>query len=95
MKVHTLGTKFWKNIGDFPKATDHEQKSGKYVSGTINWLAQRWPRSSPPFIVSFDLGNESYQEFCCPIIKRSMTTSSPWTCSRIACACFVVMMFGL
>ncbi|KAI5411101.1 hypothetical protein KIW84_056301 [Lathyrus oleraceus] len=70
VKVHTLGTKFWKNIGDFPKATDHEQKSGKYVSGTINWLAQRWPRSSPPFIVSFDLGNESYQEVLLPDNKE-------------------------
>lgn len=38
------------------------------MSGTINWLvsSQRWPRPNLRFIVSFDLGNESYQRVLLP-----------------------------
>ncbi|XP_058784939.1 F-box/kelch-repeat protein At3g23880-like [Vicia villosa] len=69
VKVNTLGTKLWKNIEEeFPFGSIPDQKSGKCVSGTINWLAssRRWPRPSPRFIVSLDLRNESYQKVLLP-----------------------------
>ncbi|XP_058784935.1 F-box/kelch-repeat protein At3g23880-like [Vicia villosa] len=68
VKVNTLGTKLWKNMEEFPFGSIPDQKSGKCVSGTINWLAssRRWPRPSLRFIVSLDLRNESYQKVLLP-----------------------------
>ncbi|CAL5201209.1 unnamed protein product [Lathyrus oleraceus] len=67
VKVHTLGTDSWKSIKMFPSDAVFSEKSGKYVNGTINWLAflKRRP-SDPPFIVSFDLNKESYQKVLLP-----------------------------
>ncbi|RHN55924.1 putative F-box associated interaction domain-containing protein [Medicago truncatula] len=66
--VHNVGTNFWKDI----KETFHydqfivEQKSGKYVNGTINWLASQDYGKSQSFIASFDLGKESYKKVLLP-----------------------------
>ncbi|XP_058775576.1 F-box/kelch-repeat protein At3g23880-like [Vicia villosa] len=49
--VHTLGTNSWRMIaGEFPIP---RIRSLKFVSGKLNWIASK-------FVVSFDLGNESY-----------------------------------
>ncbi|CAK8564856.1 unnamed protein product [Lathyrus sativus] len=67
VKVHTLGTNSWKSIQMFPSDTVFTEKSGKYLSGTINWVAfVKGRRSDPPFIVSFDLDKESYQKVFLP-----------------------------
>jgi hypothetical protein len=71
MKVNTLGTNSWKNIQDFPfDSTPCTDSVGRFVSGTINWLASKdwhieWQQSSC-FIVSLDLGKESYKKILLP-----------------------------
>ncbi|CAI8596281.1 unnamed protein product [Vicia faba] len=51
----------------FPSDIVFTQRSGKHVSGTINWLAfLRGHHSDPLFIVSFDLDKESYQKVFLP-----------------------------
>ncbi|AES69872.1 F-box/kelch-repeat protein At3g23880 [Medicago truncatula] len=67
VKVHTLGTHFWKTIQEFPFGVMPVEKSGKFVSGRINWLASTDLRlQSPRFIVSFDLRKESYEKVLPP-----------------------------
>ncbi|CAJ2633709.1 unnamed protein product [Trifolium pratense] len=58
VKVHTLGTDSWRSVSEFPFYIVYAQRSGQYVSGTINWLVFtgiKW------FIASFDLGSECFQ----------------------------------
>lgn len=67
VKVHTLGTDFWKSAQEFPFGGVPVELSGKFVSGTINFLASKHPdRNSHCFIVSFNLENESYQKILQP-----------------------------
>jgi len=67
VKVHTLGTCFWKSIQKFPFVCDAWQRVGKCVSGTINWLvAKKYDEKIQHVIVSLDLGNESYKEVLLP-----------------------------
>ncbi|AES68586.1 F-box protein interaction domain protein [Medicago truncatula] len=55
------------SIQEFPFGGVPVEQSGHFVSGKINWLASKhWLRESPCFIVSLDLGNESYQEILQP-----------------------------
>ncbi|RHN53394.1 putative F-box domain-containing protein [Medicago truncatula] len=71
LKLHTLGTNFWRSIKKFPFGVlpyDMSGKlvSGKFVGGAISWLAFKpYPRTSC-FIVAFDLGKESYQKVLLP-----------------------------
>ncbi|KEH21502.1 putative F-box domain-containing protein [Medicago truncatula] len=67
VKIHTLGTNSWKSIQEFPFGVVPIGQSGKFLSGTINWLTSiDLQRESPRFIVSFDLGKESYQKVLPP-----------------------------
>jgi F-box interacting protein len=66
VKVHSFGTDFWKNVQEFPFGGVPIEYSGKFVSGTINWLVIHLDKKNPYFIVSFDLGNESYQKILLP-----------------------------
>ena len=74
LKVYTLGTHCWKSVQEkFPcdvKLRFFDVfESGKFVSGKINWLACKdWIREKKYSIVSFDLGNESYQSVLLPNI---------------------------
>ncbi|GAU48760.1 hypothetical protein TSUD_281110 [Trifolium subterraneum] len=72
VKVNTLGTNLWKNILEFPFGSSPEHGSGIFVSGTINWLASKPWRGRSCFIISFDLGKESYQKVLHLIIERKM-----------------------
>ncbi|XP_004486107.1 F-box/kelch-repeat protein At3g23880-like [Cicer arietinum] len=64
VKVHTLGTNSWRRIQDFPSGVPFDE-SGKFVNGTVNWLASTdWISSW--VIVSLDLEKESYQELLQP-----------------------------
>jgi F-box interacting protein len=64
VEVYNFGTNCWKNIGEFPFDGIPAEFYGKFVSGTIYWLAckEYLLRKSPCFIVSFDLENESFQQ---------------------------------
>ncbi|XP_027352711.1 F-box/kelch-repeat protein At3g23880-like [Abrus precatorius] len=64
VKVLTLGTDAWRRIQEFPPGVPFDE-SGKFVSGTINWLAST-NSSSLWVIVSLDLGKETYQELLQP-----------------------------
>ncbi|GAU24914.1 hypothetical protein TSUD_116400 [Trifolium subterraneum] len=68
VKVYTSGTNIWTNIEEFPfGCVSVQQRSGKFVSGTINWLVSRmYPTKRQHFIASFDLRSESYQEVLLP-----------------------------
>ncbi|XP_058785030.1 F-box/kelch-repeat protein At3g23880-like [Vicia villosa] len=67
VKVHTLGTDFWKTSESFSFGAVFGEQSGTLVRDTINWMAYtEWPRKGPIFIVSFDLGNDSYQKLLPP-----------------------------
>ncbi|CAJ2639680.1 unnamed protein product [Trifolium pratense] len=67
VKVNTLGTNFWKNLQEFPfNGKPDNIASGIFVSGTINWLASKHWHHSPCFIVSLDLGKESFQKILLP-----------------------------
>ncbi|XP_058723824.1 F-box/kelch-repeat protein At3g23880-like [Vicia villosa] len=71
VKVLTLGTSAWRRIQDFRSGV-HFYDSGKFVSGTVNWLTGRISSSSR-VIVSLDLEKESYQEFLQPDYGGVMT----------------------
>ncbi|XP_058753365.1 F-box/kelch-repeat protein At3g23880-like [Vicia villosa] len=68
VKVHTLGTDYWKSIPDFPFGGILVRDSGQFVSGTINWLAydknSNWEGHS--FIISFDLKKECFRQILQP-----------------------------
>jgi F-box interacting protein len=70
VKVHTLGTGIWRSIQEYPFGgvpVPVMERSGKFVSGTINWLFSKESFCKcPRFIVSFDLANESYQKILPP-----------------------------
>jgi len=67
VKVHTLGTNFWRSIQELPYDSLRFQQAGKSVSGTINWVVSKYLcRKSPCFIVSLNLRTESYQEVLLP-----------------------------
>jgi len=72
VKVHTLGTNVWKSIQDFPfSVAPVDLQSGKFVSGAINWLCyDEFQPRNPSFIVSYDLGKESYQKILPPNYGR-------------------------
>jgi hypothetical protein len=68
VRVHTLGTNFWRRIPDFPSEIMGilEGRAGK-LSGSINWVIQRYHENGFSFVIlSLDLGNESYQEISQP-----------------------------
>ncbi|XP_058721861.1 F-box/kelch-repeat protein At3g23880-like [Vicia villosa] len=75
VKVHTLGTNFWKSVERFPFGCVPCSRSGTFVSGTINWLAFK-DETDESFIVSFDLGTESYQEILQPNYGDNLDCSS-------------------
>ncbi|AES93928.2 F-box and associated interaction domain protein [Medicago truncatula] len=68
VKVHTLDTNIWKSIQDFPYGVGPiDLQPGKFVSSAINWLcSDEIQLRNPSFIVSYDLGKESYQKILPP-----------------------------
>ncbi|XP_050882531.1 F-box/kelch-repeat protein At3g23880 [Lathyrus oleraceus] len=65
VKIHTLGTDFWKSVEAFPFRCVPLGRSGIFVSGTINWLPLKDGRVRS-FVVSFDLRTESYRRILQP-----------------------------
>ncbi|KAL2341217.1 hypothetical protein Fmac_009157 [Flemingia macrophylla] len=63
VKVLTLGTESWRVVPDFPSVVPLDE-SGKFVSGSVNWLAYKSSPSS--VIVSLDLQKECFEEVLQP-----------------------------
>ncbi|GAU24895.1 hypothetical protein TSUD_116190 [Trifolium subterraneum] len=65
VNVHTMGTNCWRKIQEFPFGSVPVGESGKFVNGTVNWLASGNENGirliSSSSIVSLDLGNECYR----------------------------------
>jgi F-box interacting protein len=65
-KVYTFGEDSWRTIQDLPYTPPKEQY-GKYVSGTLNWVARStWSYPMRYMIVSFDLDKETYRDVLLP-----------------------------
>ncbi|XP_057448181.1 F-box/kelch-repeat protein At3g23880-like [Lotus japonicus] len=63
VRVHTLGTNSWREIQEFPLCVPFCRQTGRFVSGTVNWSASN---ESSWFIISLDLGKESYRKLSPP-----------------------------
>ena len=75
VKVYSLGDSFWRDIQSFPAFPLTVGNEGKFVNGTLNWLAIRNLSGSYAWntvtidklvIVSLDLGTEIYKQFSLP-----------------------------
>ncbi|XP_058784940.1 F-box/kelch-repeat protein At3g23880-like [Vicia villosa] len=66
IKIYNSRTNSWRSFQKLPFTTEFgPDQSGVHVSGTINWLAStKW--RPPLFILSFDLGKDSYQKIFPP-----------------------------
>ncbi|KAF7837207.1 F-box/kelch-repeat protein [Senna tora] len=74
VKVYTLGSNSWRRIQEFPSGVPYDDM-GKFVSGTLNWLASRTSASRSSFVViSLDLGKESYVELSQPDYEAGVST---------------------
>ena len=73
IKIHTLGTGFWRKIHDCPYSFVRHS-SGVFVSGTVNWLTYDASNSSPRAIVSLGLEKESYQKLSLPDLEMNFRT---------------------
>ncbi|XP_058754493.1 F-box/kelch-repeat protein At3g23880-like [Vicia villosa] len=90
INVYTLSTNSWRNVRIFPFSSDFsDDQHGIYLSGTINWLA--YPNCCCSyFIVSFDLGEESYEKISPPPPDHGM--KAVWgakLCVLKDCLCIV------
>ncbi|XP_054806713.1 F-box/kelch-repeat protein At3g23880-like [Prosopis cineraria] len=72
VKVYTLGADSWRRIQEFPSGIPCDEM-GKFVSGTLNWVAISHSRS-PLVVISLDLGKESYVELSQPDHEDGMLT---------------------
>ncbi|MED6133393.1 hypothetical protein PIB30_027817 [Stylosanthes scabra] len=64
--VHTLGTNDWRRIHGLPCFVI-EDDSGKFVNGTLNWLAYDTNDIFSIVIASLDLATEIYQKIMPPV----------------------------
>ncbi|GAU12195.1 hypothetical protein TSUD_01620 [Trifolium subterraneum] len=64
--VHTLGTKYWRKIQDFPNHYSCRVGQGIFVSDRVNWLVSDTHNGLSTAIVTLDLEKESYQELLHP-----------------------------
>lgn len=89
-KVYTFGANSWTTIQDFPC---HPTRGlGKFVSGTINWVARGGVNAITDqwVILSLDLGKESYGEMLLPDRDGDSNLYSPVldVLRNCLCACF-------
>ncbi|XP_028792393.1 F-box/kelch-repeat protein At3g23880-like [Neltuma alba] len=72
VSVYTLGDDSWRMIQEFPLGIPYDEM-GKFVSGTLNWVADSRSRSSL-VVISLDLEKESYVELPQPDHGDGMLT---------------------
>ncbi|GAU40204.1 hypothetical protein TSUD_397310 [Trifolium subterraneum] len=66
--IYTFGEDSWRTIQDLPNGIcDYfYRRSGKYVSGTLNWIGHDRRGDDHASITSFDLDNETYRDVLLP-----------------------------
>lgn len=86
-KVYTFGSISWITIQNFPCAPT--RWSGKFVSGTLNWVAKGGVSSDQWVILSFDLEKETYGEVLLPE-QDGVSLRNPVldVLSNCLCVCF-------
>lgn len=88
VKVFSMATNTWRKIHDFPHGVSpHQNSSGKFVSGTLNW-ASNYSIGSSSFwtIVSLDLEKETYREVLPPDYEKE-ECSTPSLSVLKGCLC--------
>jgi len=76
VKVHTLGTGFWKTIEECPFGVVSIGQSGKFVSGTINWLATiNFEENVHSLLFLLIWGKRLIERFCLLIVEGWMCAS--------------------
>jgi F-box interacting protein len=66
-QIHTFGDNYWTTIPNFPFPVRSFLCSGRFVSGTLNWVIVKTGVSpNRNMILSFDLANETYKEVLLP-----------------------------
>ncbi|OIW01001.1 hypothetical protein TanjilG_16250 [Lupinus angustifolius] len=96
VKVYAIGEHCWRDIQPFPAFPYNFEKQGRFLSGTINWLAVQ--NYSPEYdldevtidqlvIVSLDLGKETYQQFLLPDGLNEAHVHNPRLVVLMDCLC--------
>jgi F-box interacting protein len=81
-KVYTFGEDSCRTIQDLPY-TGPNEKYGKYVSGTLNWVCRcTWSYPMRYVIVSFDLDKETYRDVLLP---QNVHDGFDYTCIPSLC----------
>ena len=69
VNVYNKHDNCWRKIQNFPGSNTVTRNLGMYLNGTINWLATSkldWDWINLLYIVSLDLGNETYKQLSLP-----------------------------
>ncbi|OIV98335.1 hypothetical protein TanjilG_16662 [Lupinus angustifolius] len=76
VKVYNMGDQCWRDIQTFPAFPTNFRNGGRFLNGTLNWLAIRnyaagcdWDTVTIDqlVIVSLDLGKETYKQLSLPV----------------------------
>ncbi|KEH37762.1 F-box protein interaction domain protein [Medicago truncatula] len=88
IQIHTFGENSWTTIPNFPLPVGSVSWSGRFVSGTLNWVGNSCS-SNRDVILSFDLSNETYKEVLLPE-PDGVNVSKPvlGVLSNCLCVCF-------
>ncbi|GAU36495.1 hypothetical protein TSUD_316210 [Trifolium subterraneum] len=90
-KIYTFGEDSWRKIQDLPYIPTN-QRYGKYVSGTLNWVAPTLNYPTGYVIVSFDLDKETYRDVLLPqnvAVTDYMCRPSICVLNHSLCLCYV------
>ncbi|XP_026416649.1 F-box protein At4g22390-like [Papaver somniferum] len=61
-RVYTLGLNSWKSLGFIPYTFYWYRERGLLVDGVLHWIAvQRIGSEAPPYVVSFDICDETFR----------------------------------
>ncbi|KAJ1424959.1 F-box-like domain superfamily [Sesbania bispinosa] len=85
-KVYTFGENSWKTIQNFP--CNPTRWSGKFVGGTLNWVAKGAVNSDLWVILSFDLEKETYAEMLLPEPDDNVSNPVLDVLRNCLCVCF-------
>ncbi|XP_004496418.1 F-box/kelch-repeat protein At3g23880-like [Cicer arietinum] len=90
--IFTSGAKSWKKIKNLPCDLDNfrfDACSGRFVSGTLNWIVKKYINSDEEAIISFDVKNETYGEVLLPQLDGDNISNLMLdVVSNCLCLCF-------
>ncbi|KAF1869846.1 hypothetical protein Lal_00017423 [Lupinus albus] len=94
-RVYTLGgEKCWRKIKSFPylprwSSASYTERCGKFVSGTLNWLATNPNDRGSLIVASIDIGNETCVEILLPsVVEKLQHNARPKLWVLGGCLCF-------